>query len=457
MAIAEQEPSTTTTQGALPDGVTAPYDWALDQLRVAKAHAITRGSKQVIVAVIDLGYRFHPDHDGHLWINPQPLRGDVHGWDFAEEDATLEFEGYGAHRAALKGHHSFVVGEVAAVAPDCPIMVLRVGYEAHHKPGWERAVRYAVEHGAKVLVIPHGYHMLDPQTGQSLFYLGTDFGYLADNPGVIEAHDYAYQSGCLIFKGTGDNRGRRVTTVNAAIDSVIAVGSTNRYGPATDIGALADYAEVAAPAGARGTAPAHDRIWGTGADGDYIDISGGCMSAGFAGGVAALVMSRYPYLSNVELRQILRNTARGHDGGRGWGPLLGHGILDAARAVSLGPHELGRRLQIDAPASRVHRHDGRLVADVEVENKGVFDVDRCLAVAFDGDPLTPAVPTATREQPVILRRRQLGHAIAAVPGFERITITIDLGGAVPPPGEVYVQVCALDVGAAGVYDTARIA
>ena len=49
----------------LPRGV-KPYDWALRQLRVARAHETTRGDSAVVVAVIDLGYRHHPDLDGHL-------------------------------------------------------------------------------------------------------------------------------------------------------------------------------------------------------------------------------------------------------------------------------------------------------------------------------------------------------------------------------------------------------
>ena len=73
--------------------MSAPYDWALEQMRVPEAHAVTRGSQDVIVAVIDIAYHYHPDHAGHLWVNPRPLRGDVYGWDFDQEDATLEYEG----------------------------------------------------------------------------------------------------------------------------------------------------------------------------------------------------------------------------------------------------------------------------------------------------------------------------------------------------------------------------
>ena len=187
----------------LPAGVTVPYDWALAQMRVPAAHTVTRGSKDVVIAVIDLGYGFHPDHAGHLWANPYPTRGDVHGWDFADDDDSLEFGGLGADSEYSRSHHAFVVGEVAAVAPERWIMVLRVGYEPQHKGSWERAVRYAVEHGARVLVIPHGYLTLNPETGQPLFYQGTDFTSPGDNVGLLAAFDDAYRAGCLIFRRGG--------------------------------------------------------------------------------------------------------------------------------------------------------------------------------------------------------------------------------------------------------------
>ena len=56
-----------------------PYGWPFRQLRIPQAHKITRGSPDVVVAVIDLGYRLHPQHEGHLWVNPKPRCGDVHG------------------------------------------------------------------------------------------------------------------------------------------------------------------------------------------------------------------------------------------------------------------------------------------------------------------------------------------------------------------------------------------
>ena len=199
-----------------------------------------------------------------------------------------------------------------------------------------------------MLVIPHGYLTLNPETGQPLFHQGTDFTYPGDNVGLLAAFDDAYRVGCLIFKGTADNRGRQVATANAAVDSVIAVGSTNRRGEAANIAAAAAYVEVAAPGGERDSGDPLDNVWGTGGAHNYIPFTGGCMAAAFAGGVGGLVAARYPHLSNDRLRQVLRNTAQG----TGWDSELGHGTLDAYRAVALTEQQLSCRPHIRAGSRR---------------------------------------------------------------------------------------------------------
>lgn len=78
------------THTAHPHPAILAYDWARAQLRVPDAHIVTRGSREVVVAVIDLGYRHHPALDGHLWANRCPTRGDVHGWDFVDDDASSQ-------------------------------------------------------------------------------------------------------------------------------------------------------------------------------------------------------------------------------------------------------------------------------------------------------------------------------------------------------------------------------
>jgi len=413
-----------------------PYGWPLRQLRVPAAHKITRGDANVVVAVVDLGYRFHPDHEGHLWVNPNPTRGDVHGWDCFDDDASLEASGPKADTDYLKRHHAFVAGEVMACAPECPVMIVRVGYGK--KDSWWQGVDYAVQQGAKILVMPHGYLTEDERDATALFYKGTDFCYPIDNPQLRRAFDEARDAGCLIVKGTADNRGRRVAILNGAHEPVMAVGSTNRKAEPADICCSADYVEVAAPGGQRSSKDERDYVWSTGGDGDYVSCTGGCMASGFAGGVAALAWSQFPDLSVEQLRMVLRNTA----GREAWDPMLGWGILNAARAVGLKREQLCQKLKVKRTECQLKRQRGKHLLRVTVANRGVFDVRRALAVVFNGNPLKSAAPRATEDNPTILVTRQIGHAIESVRGLRSATFDVVLTE--KPPARVWLQVCTLD-------------
>jgi subtilisin family serine protease len=425
-----------------------PYGWPLRQLRIPQAHKITRGRRQVVVAVIDIGYRFHPDHKGHLWRNPDPKRGDLHGWDCHDDDASLEYTLHDPDSPYHRNHHAFVVGEVISCAPLCKVMVVRVGYG--NPESWWKGVDYAVEHGAKILVMPHGFISHGTSSPIPLFYRGTDFGYPIDNPRLRRSLEAAYEAGCLTVKGTADNRGRRVASAVVACDCVMAFGSSNPEGEPADICASADYVEAAAPAGQRNSRNEQDFVWSTGGDDNYVSFTGGCMASGFAGGVAALVMSRFPKLTNVQVRQVLRNTAASDT----WDPWLGWGVLDAGRAVSLKPEQLGQRLKVRAKDAALQRKGGKFHLRVPVENRGAFDVKRALVAAFSGNPLTAAAPRGTMEKPIILKTIQIGHAIASVRGLHETLFDIALVKS--PENSPYVQACTLDQGGSDEVHTVRV-
>lgn len=426
-----------------------PYGWPLRQLRIPQAHRVGPGSPDVVVAVIDLGYNPHPHHRGHLWVNPKPRRGDVHGWDCVADDASLEPSGPDAQTPYYRDHHCFIVGEVIACAPQCPVMVVRTGYRAPRDCWWQ-AIDYAVEHGARVLVMPHGF--ISHGLGASevpLFYRGTDFGAPVDNPRLRRSLEAAWAAGCLVCCGTVDNRGRRAAFPTAALDAVMAVGSASRHGGPANICAEADYVEVAAPAGDRGTGDDRDRVWSTGGHGGYVASEGGCMASGFAGGVAALVWSRFPELANHRLRQILRNTAHNED----WDARLGWGILNAEKAVRLKSEQLCQDLRVDAKASRLECRRGRHTLHVRLINDGAFDIVRALAVVYNGDPTRPAAPRATMEQPRTLLTRQLGHGIAPVRGLHGTVVAVDLAEAAE---QLWVQTTVLDHGGGEAICTRRV-
>ncbi len=403
----------------LPKGI-EPYDWALKQLRIQQAHKQTRGSKDIAVAVIDLGYRDHPHHRGHLWVNPDKKSPAKHGWDCHDNDASLEDNFYDPETEYSRGHHAFVVGEVIACAPRCSVMPIRVGYG--NPDSWWKAIEWAMEHGAKVIVMPHGYLPRESPSGPLLFARGLDFTYPEDNPRVRRALDAAYDAGCLVFRGTAGNRGRRVSMAFSGIDSVMTVGSSNRNGDPADICADADYVEVGAPGGERHSGDIKDLIWGTGGDKNYISFTGGCMACSFGAGVAALVWSKFPQLSNEQLRQVLRNTADGDE----WNSRLGYGILDAAKACSLKDDQLAQKLEIKR---RSYRRLSRMRLKVTVSNRGAFDVEKAMLVIFNGDPRKAPSKSAAE-----LITCQIGHAMASVRGLSEQEFDIKLSLKADCPG-----------------------
>ncbi len=127
----------------------------------------TRGSPNVIVAVIDSGVAYgHPDLNGNIWTNSGEIPGnsvdddgngfvdDVRGWDFIENDATpLDFNGHGTHVAGTIGAEGNNGAGVVGVNWDVSLMPLRAGDADGSLPDSAilNAINYACAEGAHVV------------------------------------------------------------------------------------------------------------------------------------------------------------------------------------------------------------------------------------------------------------------------------------------------------------------
>jgi subtilisin family serine protease len=70
--------------------------------------------------------------------------------------------------------------------------------------------------------------------------------------------------------------------------------------------------------------------------GNLAILSGTSMASPHAAGVAALVLSKNPTLTPVQVRNVLRSSANDL-GTPGWDPVFGHGRVNAKRAVTQTP------------------------------------------------------------------------------------------------------------------------
>ena len=267
------------------DGGTADVD-----IDAPEAWSTTRGSSEVVVAVIDSGVdTTHPDLAGRIWRNADEIAGngidddgngyvdDVNGWDFLNDDNTV----FDSATADLHGTH--VAGTIAAtadngigvagVAPGVRIMPLK--FLADDGTGSSSAaaaaVAYARANGATVINASWGggnsttlRNAIAAATGVAVVAAAGNEGVDIDGGGTVP-----YPAGWA--------------KVSYGITNVLSVASVDRNGarsPFSNYGA--DSVDIGAPGSSiASTIPGNA----------YGYLSGTSMAAPHASGVAALMAS----------------------------------------------------------------------------------------------------------------------------------------------------------------------
>jgi len=279
--------------------------WALHAIDALKAWKIEKGSPDVVIAIVDTGVDYnHEDLESRIWINPGEIDGnrvdddgngyvdDIRGWDFTDSPnlpSDVDYLDRDNDPMDESGHGTHVAG-VAAAVPDnstgtagitwnCRIMALRGGGKFLEDDDLAAAVVYAADNGAHIINMSWGSEVLS--------YV------------IRDAMEYAYSRGCVLIAAAG-NDDRPFVIYPALYKHVISVGATDikdkkasfsNYGPGIDI-----------------VAPGH-KIFATTPNDKYSDWSGTSMASPVVSGVAALILSKRPGLTNEEVGQILRSSA----------------------------------------------------------------------------------------------------------------------------------------------------
>ncbi|MFH1263480.1 MAG: S8 family serine peptidase [Pseudomonadota bacterium] len=363
--------------GSLP-GFSALFDlWGLERIGMKDAWAITQGVG-VVVAVVDTGVdykhkEFFRDTNGNgvldpgeqynIWINPgEDLNhnGTVDGTDtcpipngdfdcvdndgngFVDDIAGGSFAGGSNDPMDPHGHGTHVAGTIAAVgnnalglvgvAPKVKIMAVK----ALPYGNLANAVLYAALNGADII-------------NNSWGCVGA---HLKDHA-LEEAFTTAYSLGVVsVFAAGNDAVPADLCSPTNMTDAkpIVVAASSHDAGDAiwehSDSGVLID---VAAPGVNILSLRASAYVGGDGmpliVDNDYLMATGTSMAAPHVSGMAALVLALHPTLTNEEVRQILRVSAR-DTGTPGFDLRNGAGRVDptAALALSSAP-----TVKIDTP------------------------------------------------------------------------------------------------------------
>ncbi|GAA4235441.1 hypothetical protein GCM10022254_42750 [Actinomadura meridiana] len=265
----------------------------------------TKGSG-VTVAVIDSGVNASlPDLRGVV------LPGtNVTGSGDGRKDLDTEENGHGTAMASLiasQGKGTGFMG-VAPEAKILPIVVSAASDESHSK-----AIRYAVDHGAKVINISQG--------GPGVAYPPT--GCPAR---VLDAVSYAAKKDVVVVASSG-NTGNTLNQPEfpGACPGVVAVGAIDHLAQPWAKTQRQDYVTVAAPGAGMDNVRADGTV--------YTKVNGTSDAAAVTSGAFALVRSKFPDMSARRAVQVVSNTTV-DVGPKGKDKLTGLGAVSIRRALS---------------------------------------------------------------------------------------------------------------------------
>lgn len=281
--------------------------WALKQIDdhdidAPEAWDIHTGTNNITIAIIDTGVDLdHPDLQANI----------VAGYDFVNKDFVPDDDyGHGTHVAGIAAAVGNNAQGIAGVSWAARIMPLKVLDSSGNGTIFNvaDAIDYAVANGAKVI-------------NMSLGAPGTSYP-CSGFETIRDAMQNALDNGRLVVVAAG-NESASAVSCPAAYDQAMAVGSTTSGDTRSSFSNFGPRLDIAAPGSS---------IYSTYPGGNYTYLSGTSMATPHVAGLAALLWSFAPSLTNTAVRQIIQNTADDL-GAAGWDPYFGYGRINAHRAL----------------------------------------------------------------------------------------------------------------------------
>ncbi|MDQ0876901.1 thermitase [Paenibacillus sp. V4I3] len=280
------------------DNLFSKYQWNLPLIETVQGWQLTRGTKDVIVAVVDTGVDLkHPDLRNQL----------LPGYNvISDNDNPQDDVGHGTH---VTGVISALVNNNLGVAgmtwynKVLPVKVLdQTGAGSTYSVA--QGIIWAADHGAKVMNLSLGNY--------------------ADSSFLHDAIRYAYNKDVALIAASGNDNTER-PGYPAAYPEVLAVAASDSQNNKAPFSNYGDYIAVTAPGVS---------IASTYPNNQYAALSGTSMASPHVTALAALVRSTNPSLKNTEVYEIIRQTAQDL-GTKGRDKYFGFGLIDVVKAVKM--------------------------------------------------------------------------------------------------------------------------
>jgi len=292
--------------------------WGIEIIKAPQAWNIETGKDSVVIAILDTGVDYdHEDLAENMWKDSNGYYGRdfVNGDDdpYDDHEDPLGRHSHGTHCAGIAAAVTNNGAGIAGVSWESRIMAVKVldkngnlldlGDELD-------GIDYAVKEGANIISMSFG----------TIDYPPTPIKEERD------AINDAFNKGCLLVAASG-NDNEPYVSYPAAYENVIAVGASDNNDNRCNFSNYGTELEVVAPG---------NEILSTFrvVKGTYGYSSGTSMATPFVAGLAALIWSHNPGLTNSDVRDIIRSSAD-DVGSEGWDKYTGYGRINAEEALSL--------------------------------------------------------------------------------------------------------------------------
>lgn len=392
------EPSIKFKVDFVPNDPYWPEQWGPRKIEADYAWNTTKGNTSVLVAVIDSGIDWdHPD----LAANYVAL-----GYDWVNNDTDpMDDYGHGTHCAGIIAG---VLNNSVGVAGLAQVQIMAEKAFTSAGLGTDvdvaKAIAHAVDQGANILSCSWG-----GESGSTLLH---------------EAIKYAYDKGVLVIAAAG-NYGTYTKIYPAVYEEVIAVTATDESDKPAFFTNYGDWVELAAPG---------VNIYSTMWDNRYATFSGTSMACPHVAGVAALIWSKFPDMSQDWVRLQLRYTADDL-GETGFDWYYGYGRVNARKAVEQVPpdHDLFI-FKCERPPYVEPEHTGTI--ETYVFNFGINDESNIAVQLLINDTIVDSavisflasgagVTVTLSWNPTIEGKYNVTAYVAPVPGEIIVTNNVD--------------------------------
>jgi serine protease len=311
-----------------------PSQWTLELLEMEGLWTVSTGDPEVRIAVIDSAIDLdHPDLDG-AWVEPWD------SWDddddprpepgvYCPEGQTGICDDHGTAVAGIIGARADNGVGIVGMCPDCTLVPIRMLGEGEGTLGRDvAAFEHAIAADAAVINNSWGYTRPTPVPAP-----------LADLVARAATEPRDGLGALVIFAAGNDDREIGDDELQA-LDQVLCVGATDRYGLPTAYTNRGRTMDVAAPSAT---------VSLDGKGGITTTFGGTSAAAPVVAGLAGWALSVEPDLSAAELQDLLVDTAipspqvthdeTGHHPVYGYGEISAAGLLEALRPTQPEPFD----------------------------------------------------------------------------------------------------------------------